>query len=86
LEYIDSHLTDKISLQDIAAAAGLSRMHFASQFRAATGMRPHDYLLRQRIRRAEHLLSQTDLSLAEIALTVGFRTQAHFTSVFKRFM
>jgi len=86
LEYIDSHLTDKISLQDIAAAAGLSRMHFESQFRAATGMRPHDYLLRQRIRRAEHLLSQTDLSLAEIALTVGFRTQAHFTSVFKRFM
>ncbi|MFX4574059.1 AraC family transcriptional regulator, partial [Acinetobacter baumannii] len=49
-------MTDKISLQDIAAAAGLSRMHFASQFRAATGMRPHDYLLRQRIRRAEHLL------------------------------
>jgi AraC family transcriptional regulator len=86
LEYIDSHLTDKLTLGDLSTAAGLSRMHFASQFRVATGMRPHDYLLRQRIRRAEDLLLQTSLSQAEVAFTVGFRTQAHFTSVFKRFI
>jgi AraC family transcriptional regulator len=60
-------------------------MHFAAQFRAAVGMRPHQYLLKRRIERAEALLKQAEISLVEVALTVGFQTQAHFTTVFKRF-
>ena len=86
VEYVDHHLSGKITLLDLAAVAGLSRMHFASQFRAATGFRPHEYLLRRRIRRAEDLLRQSTMTLVEIALTVGFQTQAHFTTVFKRFV
>jgi AraC family transcriptional regulator len=84
--YVDNHLAAKISLTDLAAVAGLSRMHFASQFRAATGFRPHEYLLRRRIRRAEELLRNSTMAIVEIALTVGFQTQAHFTTVFKRFV
>ena len=84
-EYIDAHLEETISLSDMAAAAGLSRMHFAAQFRTATGFRPHDYLLNQRIERAKALLSKTNTPLAEIALIVGFHAQAHFSTVFKRF-
>jgi AraC family transcriptional regulator len=60
-------------------------MHFAAQFKAATGMRPHQYLLKRRIERAEELLKQSGISLVDVALTVGFQTQAHFTTVFKRF-
>ena len=60
-------------------------MHFAAQFRAAVGMRPHQYLLKRRIERAEELLKQAGISLVDVALTVGFQTQAHFTTVFKRF-
>ena len=86
VEYVDRHLSGKITLLDLAAVAGLSRMHFASQFRAATGFRPHEYLLRRRIQRAEELLSQSTMTLVEIALTIGFQTQAHFTTVFKRFV
>jgi AraC family transcriptional regulator len=86
VEYVDSHLSGKITLLDLAAVAGLSRMHFASQFRVATGFRPHEYLLRRRILRAEELLRQSTMTLVEIALTVGFQTQAHFTTVFKRFV
>jgi len=86
LEHIEVHLSDKITLADLAAVAGLSRMHFASQFRAAMGQRPHEYLLRQRIRRADQLLRRSTMPIVEIALTVGFQTQAHFTTVFKRFM
>jgi AraC-like DNA-binding protein len=86
VEYVDHHLSGKITLLDLAAVAGLSRMHFASQFRAATGFRPHEYLLRRRIQRAEDLLRQSTMTLVEIALTVGFQTQAHFTTVFKRFV
>ena len=73
-----------MTLQDMAAVAGLSRMHFAAQFRAAVGARPHEYLLRRRIERAQELLKQAEVSLVDIALTVGFQTQAHFTTVFKR--
>ena len=73
-----------ITLADLAQVAGLSRMHFAAQFRAATGYRPREYLLHQRIENAKSLLSNTDMTLAEVALTVGFCTQAHFSTVFKR--
>jgi len=83
--YVDEHLTSKITLQDLALAAGLSRMYFAAQFRAATGLRPHEYLLKRRIERAVELLKRAEISLVDVALTVGFQTQAHFTTVFKRF-
>jgi AraC family transcriptional regulator len=83
-DYIDNHLSARVSLSDLAAVAGLSRMHFASQFRAATGLRPHEYLLRQRIQRADELLRTSTMAIVEIALAVGFQTQAHFTTVFKR--
>ncbi|RZN27636.1 AraC family transcriptional regulator [Bradyrhizobium sp. Leo121] len=85
VEYVDECLEEKISLQDLATVAGLSRMHFAAQFRAATGMRPHEYLLKRRIERAEVLLKQGDISLVDVAFAVGFQSQAHFTTVFKRF-
>ncbi|OPY98801.1 AraC family transcriptional regulator [Bradyrhizobium sacchari] len=85
LDYIDSHFCRKIALADLAAAAGLSRMHFAAQFRAATGCRPHEFVLRQRIRRAKDLLRNCEMSIVEIALTVGFQSQAHFTTTFRRF-
>jgi len=85
MQYIDDNLDAKVTLQHLAAVAGLSRMHFAAQFRAAVGMRPHDYLLKRRIERAQELLQRADASLVDVALTVGFQTQAHFTTVFKRF-
>lgn len=83
--HVDTHLDGCISLADMAAAAGLTRMHFAAQFRLATGMRPHEYVLRRRIDRAQEMLRQSDLALVDVALSVGFQTQAHFTTVFKRF-
>lgn len=83
-EYVDTHLDECISLADLAKSVGLSRMHFAAQFRAATGYRPHDYVLYQRIESAKAILSSTDMPLAEVALTVGFHAQAHFSTVFKR--
>jgi AraC-like DNA-binding protein len=86
IEYIEAHLADSVSLGDMAAASGLTRMHFAAQFRAATGLRPHEYLLRRRIERGQELLASAGLSVVEVALSVGFQTQAHFTSVFSRFV
>jgi AraC-like DNA-binding protein len=85
VEYVDNHTSAMITLSDLAAVAGLSRMHFASQFRTATGLRPHEFLLGRRIQRAEELLRNTTMPIVEIALTVGFQTQPHLTTVFKRF-
>jgi AraC-like DNA-binding protein len=82
-EFVDANLADPIRLHDLARAAGLSRMHFAAQFRAATGIRPHEFVVRRRIERAQDLLRSSQLSLAQVALGVGFQTQAHFTTVFR---
>lgn len=85
-ELIEAQLSEPLSLRDLARSAGLSRMHFAAQFRAATGMRPHEYLVRRRIQRAQEMLRTTSVPLVEVALSVGFQTQAHFTTVFRKLL
>ncbi|MEA3158693.1 MAG: AraC family transcriptional regulator [Gammaproteobacteria bacterium] len=85
IDYVEAHLDNPVSLADVASSAGLTRMHFAAQFRAATGLRPHEYLLRRRIERAQEMLVGTSMPLVDIALSVGFQTQSHFTRVFKRY-
>ena len=83
-EFIEANIETRISLGELAHVAGVSRMYFAAQFREATGLRPHDYVIQRRITLARHLLARTDRPIVEIALCVGFPTQAHFTNVFKR--
>jgi AraC-like DNA-binding protein len=84
IDYIDAHLGEPVTLADMAQVAGLTRMHFARQFRVATGVRPHEYLLRRRIESAQELLRTSRSTLVEIALSVGFQAQPHFTTIFKR--
>ena len=84
--YIDENLGESVTLSGMADAAGLSRMHFAAQFRVTTGLRPHEFLLRRRIEKAQAMMVETRDSLVAIALEVGFQTQAHFTTVFRRFV
>jgi AraC family transcriptional regulator len=86
LDYVEARIAEPVSLADLASATGLTRMHFAAQFRAATGLRPHEYLLHRRIERAQEMLVRTGMSVVDVALSVGFQTQSHFTSVFKRFV
>jgi AraC-like DNA-binding protein len=83
-EHVEANLGDRLPLTALAQAAGLNRMYFAEQFRAATGLRPHDYVVRRRIRQAQAMLAGTDMPIVDVALSVGFQTQAHFTTVFKR--
>src|SRR5258707_356281 len=85
IDYVEACLAEPVSLADVAASAGLTRMHFAAQFRAATGLRPHEYLLRRRIERAQEMLVGTGMPLVDIALSVGVQTQSHFSRAFKRY-
>jgi AraC family transcriptional regulator len=83
--YIEAHLDAGLTLEQLAAAAHLSAYHFARQFKSATGMPPHQYVLARRVARAQELLHpDRDLALAEIAARVGFADQSHFTQHFKR--
>jgi len=82
--YAESHLDQRMSLEELADVAGFSRAHFAATFKAATSMSAHEFLLRMRIQAAARLLICTDLALVEIALQTGFQNQPHFTTVFKK--
>jgi len=79
---IDERLAEPLAVNEIASAVHLSPFHFARMFRRSTGCSPHEYLTRRRLERAKQLLAGSDLSMLQIAHTVGYRTQAHFTRVF----
>jgi AraC-like DNA-binding protein len=81
--FVDANIEERISLEMLARTAGISKMYFAAQFREATGMRPHTFLLRRRIALAKQLLRDARRSIVDVALSVGFQTQSHFTTVFK---
>lgn len=82
VEFIDAQDSHKLSLEEIASAAGMSPYHFARVFRATFGVGVKRYVLLRRIERAQDLIAKTDQSLAEIAYAVGFSSQSHMTSVF----
>jgi AraC family transcriptional regulator len=84
-EYIEEHLDAGLMLEQLAAVAHLSAYHFARQFKAATGLPPHQYVIARRVERAQQLLrDDDDLSLAEVAAWAGFSDQSQFSHHFKR--
>jgi AraC family transcriptional regulator len=82
--YIEEHLDAGPTLEQLAAVARLSPYHFARQFKATTGLPPHQYVIARRVERAKQLLGEVDLSLAEVAAGAGFSDQNQFTQSFKR--
>ena len=82
-EYVQVHLNESIDLSMLAAVAGLSMHHFAREFKQSTGVTPHHYLIQKRIERAQQMLAQSDLPLAEIAYAVGFSDQGHLARHFR---
>ncbi len=80
----DGRYFEPLGVDDLAAAAGLSRAHFSREFRRAFGESPHAYLLTRRLERAAALLRNTDRSVAEVSLAVGLQGIGSFTTSFKR--
>jgi AraC-like DNA-binding protein len=78
----DARYFEKLSVADLAGAAGLSRAHFSEQFRRTFGESPHAYLLTRRLERAAALLRNTDRSVADICLAVGLQSIGSFTTRF----
>jgi AraC family transcriptional regulator len=82
--YIDDHIGERISLDQLAGQAGVSRFHFARQFRLSTGESPMGYLRRVRIERSKSILQSRETTIAEVAARLGFSDQSHFTRIFGR--
>ena len=82
--YIDDHIGEHISLDQLARQAGVSRFHFARQFRLSTGESPMGYLRRARIERSKSILQTRGATIAEVAARLGFSDQSHFTRIFGR--
>jgi len=83
-EYIEDNLDSPIGLAELAAIVNVSRFHFTRLFKRSTGMTAISFVEQCRIRRAQSLIQETDLPLAEIALATGFADQSHFTRRFHR--
>lgn len=80
---IRASIESGVSLQELADLVSLSRSHFCKAFRRSTGVSPHRYLLNRRLERARAQILDCRESLSEIALSCGFSSQAHFSSMFK---
>jgi AraC-like DNA-binding protein len=80
----DARYFERLDVDDLAGAAGLSRAHFSREFRRAFGESPHAYLLTRRLERAAALLRTTDHSVAEICFSVGLQSVGSFTTSFTR--
>ncbi|KRV50084.1 AraC family transcriptional regulator [Wenjunlia vitaminophila] len=83
-DLIDARYHERLTVADLARAAGLSRGHFHQAFRQAFGESPHAYLITRRLERAAALLRTTDRSVADVALSVGWQSIGSFTASFTR--
>ncbi len=83
-DFADRRYSEEITVDDMAAAAGLSKAHFSREFRRAYGETPRAYLLTRRLQRAADLLTHTDRSISDICFSVGLKSLGSFTTSFTR--
>ena len=86
LSFIEDNLGRNISLNEIAASAGLSVSHFKTLFRESAGLPVHQYVIRRRVERAKVLLSESKLPIGQIALETGFAHQSHLALHMRRLL
>ncbi|MEM5315105.1 AraC family transcriptional regulator [Paraburkholderia sp. JHI869] len=82
-DYCLFHLSEKITLDELATLCGLGRFHFLRRFKQTVGMTPHAWLLRLRLEHACALLARGKQTIAEVAQGVGFYDQSHFNRAFR---
>jgi AraC-like DNA-binding protein len=83
VDYVEAHLAEPIRMEDLAAVACLSLVHFSRAFKSATGQSPHAYLTGRRVARAKRLLTQTPLPIMQVGHACGFNSPAHFAATFR---
>ena len=82
--YVAEHLTEEIDLAVLSGLVGLSRCHFARSFKQKTGRSPYRFVLERRLAQAQALLRDPKMPIAEVAYALGFSSQSHFTTAFRK--
>lgn len=85
LDFIDTHLTEELSLETLAAIVQISPFQFIRLFKQSTGLTPHRYVQHQRVEKAKVLLNQQNWMMLDIAKRVGFHSDHYFSSVFCKY-
>jgi AraC family transcriptional regulator len=83
-EFLDVHISKEIGISELASLVGLSHFHFIRAFKCSVGRSPYQYVLSERISAAKEMLSKSDLSIADVALAVGFSDASQLNRVFRR--
>ncbi|MEL6103592.1 MAG: AraC family transcriptional regulator [Pseudomonadota bacterium] len=82
--FINDQLEENISFAEIASHTGIPALQLRDLFKAKFGLTPYQFVLQERISRAQDYLATTQMSLAEIAYACGFSSQSHLTNLFKQ--
>ena len=83
-DFVDAHISKEIGISELASLVGLSQFHFIRAFKHSVGLSPYQYVLSERISVAKVLLSKRDLSIADVALAVGFSDASQLNRVFRK--
>ena len=83
-EFVDAHVSKEIGISELAGLIGLSPFHFIRAFKHSVGLSPYQYVLSERISAAKEMLSERDLSIADVALAVGFSGASQLNRVFRK--
>lgn len=81
---MEASLAEAFRLGDLAHEAGMSEYHFSRLFKRATGHSPSQYFIKLRMTKAKQLLLETEISVIDAGLDVGYSSASHFSQVFKR--
>lgn len=84
IAFINENLDRNLRLTDLATVVEMSPYHFARRFKQLTSLTPYQYLVRQRLFKAQELLRNPNLVIADIAYLVGYKNPSHFAKVFRR--
>ncbi len=84
LDYIYFNIKNRLSIEEVASAMGLSESYLSRLFKKEVGISFSDYVREEKIKRAMNLLRHSDFSLIEVSEYLGFSSQSHFTQIFKK--
>lgn len=85
IDYININYAQEISMEQLCQVSGVSKQHLCRLFKTGLNSRPMEYIAKRRIRAAKEMLSDTSLSVEDIALETGFCTSSYFCKLFKRY-
>lgn len=83
-DYITVHVFDELSIDLLASRAGYTKYYFSRKFRQETGISIHDFINREKVKKAQIMLRSTNMSTLEISMELGFRSRSYFSEVFRK--